>query len=101
LVFRPAVPEVDKIASQSGETIAQWHLHDFRRTCATYLAKLGTDRIVISKILNHAEGGVTGIYERHRQPRSSSGFETGSGLTGFRRQQCEPAWLAKSGQEWQ
>jgi integrase len=46
--------------------IVEWHLHDLRRTCATYLAKLGTDRIVISKILNHAEGGVTGIYERHR-----------------------------------
>jgi len=45
--------------------LADWHLHDLRRTCATYLAKLGTDRIVISKVLNHAEGGVTGIYERH------------------------------------
>ncbi|MEJ0096222.1 MAG: tyrosine-type recombinase/integrase [Methylocella sp.] len=46
--------------------IGEWHLHDLRRTCATYLAKLGADRIVISKILNHAEGGVTGVYDRHR-----------------------------------
>jgi len=44
----------------------EWHLHDLRRTCATFLAKLGTDRIVISKILNHAEAGVTSIYDRHR-----------------------------------
>ncbi|MHB8887153.1 MAG: tyrosine-type recombinase/integrase, partial [Methylovirgula sp.] len=56
------------LAEGQGEApvVGEWHLHDLRRTCATYLAKLGTDRIVISKILNHAEGGVTGIYERHR-----------------------------------
>lgn len=57
---------LEKAASQGGGAIAEWHLHDLRRTCATFLAKLGTDRIVISKILNHAEGGVTGVYERHR-----------------------------------
>lgn len=56
----------EKAASQGGVAVAEWHLHDLRRTCATFLAKLGTDRIVISKILNHAEGGVTGVYERHR-----------------------------------
>jgi integrase len=43
----------------------EWHLHDLRRTCATNLARLGVDRVVISKILNHSEGGVTSIYDRH------------------------------------
>jgi integrase len=54
-----------KAALDEKAKIAPWRLHDLRRTCATHMAKLGTDRIVISKILNHAEGGVTGIYDRH------------------------------------
>jgi integrase len=45
--------------------INDWHLHDLRHTCATGLAKLGTDRIVISKLLNHAEGGVTARYDQY------------------------------------
>lgn len=45
--------------------IADWRLHDLRRTCATNLARLGVDRVVISKLLNHSEGGVTQIYDRH------------------------------------
>jgi integrase len=63
-----ALQKVQAVESEQGaqHALADWHLHDLRRTCATYLAKLGTDRIVISKILNHAEGGVTGVYERHR-----------------------------------
>ena len=56
---------LDKRATLNGEAISEWHLHDLRRTCATYLAKLGTDRIVISKLFNHAEGGVTSTYDRH------------------------------------
>ena len=30
------------------------------------MARLGVDRLVISKVLNHAEGGVTQIYDRYR-----------------------------------
>jgi integrase len=46
--------------------IEGWRLHDLRRTTATHMARLGVDRLVISKILNHAEGGVTQVYDRHR-----------------------------------
>jgi integrase len=42
-----------------------WRLHDLRRTCATNLVGVGVDRIVISKLLNHAEGGVRSVYDRH------------------------------------
>ena len=56
-------------ATERGEgppdELPDWRLHDIRRTVATHLARLGTDRIVISKLLNHAEGGVTSIYDRH------------------------------------
>jgi integrase len=54
-----------KAALDKKTDVVDWHMHDLRRTCATNLAKLGTDRIVISKLLNHAEGGVTSIYDRH------------------------------------
>ena len=39
--------------------------HDFRRTAATNMTKLGYNRLIVSKILNHVEGGVTAIYDRH------------------------------------
>jgi integrase len=44
----------------------EWHLHDLRRTAATQMAGLGVERLTISKILNHAEAGVTAVYDRHR-----------------------------------
>jgi integrase len=55
-----AKANLDKITD-----VGEWHVHDLRRTCATNLAKLGIDRVVISKLLNHAEGGLTSIYDRH------------------------------------
>ncbi len=39
--------------------------HDLRRTSATRLTEMGFPRLVVSKILNHAEGGVTSVYDRH------------------------------------
>ena len=41
-----------------------WYIHDLRRTFATHMRSLGVDRLVVSKLLNHAEGGVTKIYDR-------------------------------------
>jgi integrase len=51
-----------------------WHLHDLRRTFATHLRSLGIDRLVVSKLLNHAEGGVTKIYDRYTGPRWRDGL---------------------------
>ncbi len=48
------------------EEIAEWRLHDLRRTCGTNMGRLGVDRLVLSKVLNHAEAGVTKRYDRHR-----------------------------------
>jgi integrase len=48
------------------DEIEEWRLHDLRRTAATHMARLGVDRLVIGKVLNHAEGGVTMRYDRHR-----------------------------------
>ena len=39
--------------------------HDLRRTAASHMASLGVQRLVISKILNHVENGITAVYDRH------------------------------------
>ncbi len=39
--------------------------HDLRRTAASHIASLGISRLVVSKLLNHVEKGVTAIYDRH------------------------------------
>ena len=38
--------------------------HDLRRTAATMMASMGTDRLTLSKILNHVETHVTAVYDR-------------------------------------
>lgn len=45
--------------------IAPFTPHDLRRTAATHIGMLGFNRLVISKILNHSEGSVTAVYDRH------------------------------------
>ncbi|MBM3266318.1 MAG: tyrosine-type recombinase/integrase [Candidatus Sericytochromatia bacterium] len=40
--------------------------HDLRRTAATRMTgDCGVPRLVVSKVLNHAEAGVTRVYDRH------------------------------------
>jgi integrase len=62
--------KANAIALERGEDappdFPDWHLHDLRRTAATHMAKLGVDRVVIAKVLNHAEQEVTAVYDRHR-----------------------------------
>ena len=56
--------------------IADWHVHDLRRTFATQLRRLGIDRLIVSKILNHAEGGVTKLYDRYTaDPEKTAAME--------------------------
>jgi integrase len=45
-----------------------WRIHDLRRSTATGLARIGTDIVVVEKVLNHASGafrGIVGTYQRH------------------------------------
>ena len=54
----------------------QWHIHDLRRTFATQLRSLGVDRLVVSKLLNHAEAGSTKIYDRYAaDPEKTAAME--------------------------
>jgi hypothetical protein len=51
------------------KAMAQWRLHDLRRTGATGLQQLGFRLEVIEATLGHisgSRGGVAGVYQRHR-----------------------------------
>jgi integrase len=39
--------------------------HDLRRTAASMMTGMGIPRLVVGKILNHVEPGVTAVYDRH------------------------------------
>jgi integrase len=39
--------------------------HDLRRTAASLMTGMGISRLTVSKILNHVEGGITAVYDRH------------------------------------
>jgi integrase len=43
--------------------------HDLRRTAASHMTGMGISRLVVSKLLNHVERGVTAVYDRHSYDR--------------------------------
>ena len=45
--------------------IPRFTVHDLRRSAATGMTGMGIDRLTVSRILNHKEGGITRIYDRH------------------------------------
>jgi len=42
-----------------------FHGHHLRRTAASIMASAGVIRLVVAKVLNHVETGVTAVYDRH------------------------------------
>jgi integrase len=55
--------------SEGSAPLAQWGIHDLRRSCASGMARLGIDLHVIERCLNHASGsfgGIVGVYQRHK-----------------------------------
>jgi integrase len=60
-----------KAAAKAGATVAPlapWTVHDFRRTVATGLQRLGVRLEVTEAVLNHisgSRGGIAGVYQRH------------------------------------
>lgn len=43
--------------------------HDLRRSAASHMTSVEISRLVVSKILNHAEPGITAVYDRHSYDR--------------------------------
>ena len=46
-------------------SIPKFTIHDLRRTAASHMTALGHSRFNVGKVLNHAERGVTSIYDRY------------------------------------
>ncbi len=49
----------------SASGVAGWTIHDIRRTVRSKLAELGVPREVARKVLNHEDGKIDRIYNRH------------------------------------
>jgi len=63
-----------KIALDARCGVADWTLHDLRRTTATRMADLGVQPHIIEAVLNHQSGhrrGVAGIYNRSPYEREA------------------------------
>ena len=52
-----------RIREYSG--VADFKPHDLRRTGASLMTGMGISRLIVSKILNHVEQGVTRVYDRY------------------------------------
>jgi integrase len=61
---------IDRAAGElNGAPLAEWRLHDLRRTAATGMQRLGVRLEVVETILGHVSGsraGVVGVYQRHQ-----------------------------------
>ena len=61
--FSAAKRKLDELSG-----VADWRLHDLRRTCVSGMARLGIAPHVADKVLNHQSGtisGVAAVYQRH------------------------------------
>ena len=59
--------EINKaLAKDGGAPLANWQIHDMRRTAASGMAKLGVPIDHIGRVLNHAPRGITAtVYDKH------------------------------------
>jgi integrase len=54
---------LESIRTVSG--VKEWRGHDLRRTAASNMTAMGIPRFIVGRVLNHAESGVTAVYDRH------------------------------------
>jgi len=64
-VLRNARGKKQQAAAAKLFKLENFNGHDLRRTAASLMTGSGTSRLVVSKVLNHAESGVTAVYDRH------------------------------------
>jgi len=67
--FSKMKARIDAALKREGHELADWTMHDLRRTASTWMAGAGVLPHVLSALLNHSPGslqGVTQIYNRFR-----------------------------------
>jgi integrase len=57
---------LDDALIKRGHTLAPWTLHDLRRSVATHMGEMGIQPHVIETVLNHARGGIAGVYNKSK-----------------------------------
>ena len=73
---RPVAHDKAKRDIQSHAKIADWRLHDLRRTARTLLSRAGINADTAERCLGHRIPGVRGIYDRHEyQAEMAHAFE--------------------------
>jgi integrase len=58
-----------KLDRLMGKDLAEWRIHDLRRTAVTGMARAGADLHVIERAVNHSSGsfgGIVGVYQKHK-----------------------------------
>jgi integrase len=67
----------DRIALLNAERrlgrMPDWDLHDLRRTAQTRMRKLGIDREIVNRVLNHAMGPIDETYDQHEYLKEKRG----------------------------
>src|SRR5439155_25476605 len=75
--FSKAKAAIDKAITaarnEAGKkTLTEWHVHDIRRTMATWMADHGIPPHVLAAVINHSPGstlGITAVYARSKWGR--------------------------------
>jgi len=72
-----------KVELDAASGVADWRIHDLRRTVATGMQKLGVTLQVVEACLGHtsgSRGGIVGVYQRHNYAdEKRAALETWSG----------------------
>lgn len=72
---------VDEDDPDAPPRMEPWTLHDLRRTATTRMAAAGVPRSTVKRVLNHADSGVTAIYDRHSYlPEKRQALDLWSGI---------------------
>jgi integrase len=87
IIANAAAEAADEPLDLEKHGLPHWTLHDLRRSVATHLrdaeimGKARVERLTISKILNHAEGGMTRLYDRYSaDPEKRAALEAWAGV---------------------
>ncbi len=63
--FSKAKLRTDQLLHNQDSPIADWRVHDLRRTCRSEMARLGVPEIVGERVLNHLPKGLAKTYNVH------------------------------------
>ena len=66
--FKPITPSSLSKTIKRNQTdigVSNFTPHDLRRTAASLMTGMGVDRLVVKKLLNHADRDITAVYDRH------------------------------------